>query len=531
MLPAPATYRYHHGAGGNNGSSSSSSSSSRFGGGYSRLWSKGSLAASDSGSASSLFFSVSPSSGNAGAHASSPSLGNSSTARARGGGARGAPAAGRTRLLDRLRGRARLTNLAVGLVLIALLFSVSVNVRAWMQGRQRMRVRELARRRMMGWGKSAELDASGEDQQRLLFGPPGCGWSSVAEADDGDLFGYEEVGWAASTQSSKTVVPSSRSRRRTSWAEAIALRLGRGAGAAAAGKDASPDAVAIAPGMDVTLGSTGAFAAAGPMTPPSIESTIVRPRAMERLNHLVIVAGHAIWKGPSASARRGDGRDDVSGDTDDGDTDDEIRWARERATRGDESDWILTPYQRGNGAVTTFLRHIERGVEEATKDPASLLIFSGGQTRPEAAVIGTTEGQSYLRLASSIGLLGDGDDSVRTGRHAVFGADETKGGDGDRDSVPLAARTTTEDFALDSFQNLLFSVARFREVTGNYPFKVTVVGYEMKRARFETLHRAALRIPPASFKYIGIDDQGDTSAAYEGEVSRRMALEGCRTPN
>jgi len=44
-------------------------------------------------------------------------------------------------------------------------------------------------------------------------------------------------------------------------------------------------------------------------------------------------------------------------------------------------------------------------------------------------------------------------------------------------------RVTTEEFALDSYQNLLFAIARFREVVGDWPKKVTVVGYGMKRRR------------------------------------------------
>jgi hypothetical protein len=37
-----------------------------------------------------------------------------------------------------------------------------------------------------------------------------------------------------------------------------------------------------------------------------------------------------------------------------------------------------------------------------------------------------------------------------------------------------------EDYARDSFENLLFSICRFKEVTGNYPARVTVVGYTFK---------------------------------------------------
>jgi hypothetical protein len=46
-----------------------------------------------------------------------------------------------------------------------------------------------------------------------------------------------------------------------------------------------------------------------------------------------------------------------------------------------------------------------------------------------------------------------------------------------------AARATVEEFALDSYENLLFSIARFREATGRWPEEITVVGYGMKRRR------------------------------------------------
>jgi hypothetical protein len=86
----------------------------------------------------------------------------------------------------------------------------------------------------------------------------------------------------------------------------------------------------------------------------------------------------------------------------------------------------------------------------------------------------------------------------------------------------IRARTITEEFATDSFQNLLFSICRFREVTGNYPSKITTVSFTFKRRRFETLHAAALRWPADNFFYIGIDPPlytgFDLSRASEGEL-------------
>ncbi len=82
-------------------------------------------------------------------------------------------------------------------------------------------------------------------------------------------------------------------------------------------------------------------------------------------------------------------------------------------------------------------------------------------------------------------------------------------------------RATTENHALDSYQNLLFSVARFHEYTGRWPARITVVGYEMKRRRFTELHRAALRWPAPRFAYVGIDAESeDAASAQQGEVCR-----------
>ncbi len=116
-----------------------------------------------------------------------------------------------------------------------------------------------------------------------------------------------------------------------------------------------------------------------------------------------------------------------------------------------------------------------------------------GQTKPLST---TTEAESYLRLAQASGLI-----PVETAKSFVH------------------ARATTENYALDSYQNLLFSVARFREFTGHFPRKITVFGYEFKRARFIELHREAIHWPIEKFSYIGVDpDHDGSTAAIEGEV-------------
>lgn len=52
---------------------------------------------------------------------------------------------------------------------------------------------------------------------------------------------------------------------------------------------------------------------------------------------------------------------------------------------------------------------------------------------------------------------------------------------------------------------------------------MTIVGYAMKRRRFEELHRAALRWPlqESRWNYVGIDieDEWERRIAVQGEVS------------
>ncbi|RDB24818.1 Uncharacterized protein C57A10.07 [Hypsizygus marmoreus] len=204
-------------------------------------------------------------------------------------------------------------------------------------------------------------------------------------------------------------------------------------------------------------------------------STIAHSASTHGLTHLIVVPGHAIWKG----------------------VDPELRLR--------EDQWILEPYQRGVGRVSAFFAHILRGAELAREDEHSLLIFSGGQTRPTST---TTEAESYMRLAVVANVF--------------------------QTSTPFI-RATTEDHALDSFQNLLFSIARFHEYTGRYPTRITVVGYEFKRARFTDLHRAALRWPLDSFRYIGVDPNTEHSMAAEqgerenGFLPYTMDMYGCHS--
>ena len=61
----------------------------------------------------------------------------------------------------------------------------------------------------------------------------------------------------------------------------------------------------------------------------------------------------------------------------------------------------------------------------------------------------------------------------------------------------------------------MFSIARFREVTGTYPKKITAVSFSLKRRRFETLHAPALRWPSERFVYVGVDPPASTGFDLE----------------
>jgi len=254
------------------------------------------------------------------------------------------------------------------------------------------------------------------------------------------------------------------------------------------------------------------------LTPHSLTLTAGETvEGMDDLNHLVLVVGHAVWAGCEFSGK------------------------------GDDANWILESYQRG-GSVKTYWKHIERGLEIANGDPSALLVFSGGQTRPQSL---QTEAESYFSLAVSSGVklpvLPHIDQAKAISHDPISPENESTGpaaavvGKGAHSNAAVAThpaplglqglRMTTENYALDSFQNLLFSFARFREYTGRYPERVTVVGYNVKRARFEHMHAKAIRWSvQATFgrkkrwTYVGIDDEGiSPEAAHlqaEGENLR-----------
>ena len=156
----------------------------------------------------------------------------------------------------------------------------------------------------------------------------------------------------------------------------------------------------------------------------------------------------------------------------------------------DEVNWILLPFQRGE--VPFSIEHIEAGVRAAA-DPDALLIFTGGCSRPEAGP--WSEAQSYYWIADRLGWFGHPD---------------------------VRRRAITEEFARDSYENLLYSICRAREFTGAYPQHVTFVSWEFKRERFD-LHRQAIHWPLSRFTYVGPNNPPAIDQAIEAETRNRAA--------
>lgn len=190
---------------------------------------------------------------------------------------------------------------------------------------------------------------------------------------------------------------------------------------------------------------------------------------MSGFTHLVLVPGHAVWNMEDDPAL--------------------------------DASWFLKPFQ--NGEPHYFIEHIEAGVRTAAADRGALLVFSGGATDMQAGP--RSEALGYWLIAE---------------RYAWWGFADVRG------------RAVLEEYALDSFLNVQFSLHRFRDITGMWPERVTVCGWGFKRRRIAELHREALgwREP---FDYVSVNDppdldvvrarEAETCAQFEADPRGEMA--------
>ncbi|KAF5856942.1 hypothetical protein ETB97_006485 [Aspergillus alliaceus] len=170
-----------------------------------------------------------------------------------------------------------------------------------------------------------------------------------------------------------------------------------------------------------------------------------------------------------------------------------------------EDEWLIEPFQKGE--TPTFTAHIRAGLEALSNDPSALLVFSGrGATKRNLTDL--TEGESYLNLA-------------RENQYFSY-------------HIP-PAQIIPETHATDSYQNVLFSLLRFKQYTGAYPSRVTVVTHEFKRRRFMEYHFPAVGLAAvgrelegkARVGVIGINPPEDVTpeaSLIEGEEKRGIGL-------
>jgi hypothetical protein len=178
--------------------------------------------------------------------------------------------------------------------------------------------------------------------------------------------------------------------------------------------------------------------------------------------HLVLVACHAVYLGSGG------------------------------ADPGADANWCLAPFQHGEPPF--YLEHIRAGIEETAADPQAAIVFSGGATRREAGL--RTEAAGYLAAAAC---------------HDWWAHHDVR------------ARAGLEEYARDSFENLLFTLCRFRQIEGSYPARVTVVSWAFKAARFD-VHRDAIAFPAARFRFVGVNDPPALDAARRGEAAAIAAF-------
>lgn len=143
-----------------------------------------------------------------------------------------------------------------------------------------------------------------------------------------------------------------------------------------------------------------------------------------------------------------------------------------------ETEWVLQDFQRSDPKTgkpsehETFISHILAGALMVEKRSEAMLIFSGGMTGHS----NFTEAEGYEKVFHRLGS-----------------------------SWESFNRYELENWATDSYQNLLFSILRFKQVSGRYPHSITVITHAFKTDRFLELHAPAVKWPADRIRVQGIN--------------------------
>ena len=201
--------------------------------------------------------------------------------------------------------------------------------------------------------------------------------------------------------------------------------------------------------------------------------------------HLIIVPCHSIWN-PFHHSQAPNGRPNLG---------------------QNPEHWFLAPFQLQGDDHLAFIKHGLYAIITLLKDKtdSSLLVFSGSQTKKPAGPL--SESQSYYLLMRQLLRFSQGRDTpnfdgigkILTEINQLL---EERGIE--MESL-FTTRITTEEYALASFDNMIYSIYRFKQITDVWPTDITIVGFGFKRARFEELHAKAIDFPKDRLNYISID--------------------------
>lgn len=109
----------------------------------------------------------------------------------------------------------------------------------------------------------------------------------------------------------------------------------------------------------------------------------------------------------------------------------------------------------------------------------SMLVFSGGPTKKDRTEI--SEAKSYSNVGKSNNYFSILQNPV------------------------LESQILLEEYAVDSYQNLLFSILLFHSKFQRWPERITLVSHDFKEKRFLELHCPAIRWPEHRFRFVGIN--------------------------
>ncbi|KAI2776339.1 FolC bifunctional protein [Daldinia loculata] len=174
--------------------------------------------------------------------------------------------------------------------------------------------------------------------------------------------------------------------------------------------------------------------------------------------HLIIVCCHGIWLGGPARGH-------------------------------DENEWLIAGFQKGE--TPTFIEHIKAGLQVLKENQNSILMFSGGPTRKETSI---SEARSYANLAIANDFFG------------ILTEDET------------VDRLHSEERALDSYYNVLFSITKFWSTYGTWLATLTIVSHAFKRERLVDCHCGAIGFPLDRTNFVGVDPPGMVDGTNEAAI-------------